>query len=170
MIFDAYQLFDGAINSAGSFYGRAASDFLDLGSNDSANVIDVSQLSFSSGSLGSDVGPGRPLHVICLVTQAFTGVGSTLQVILSTAPDNGTGGPGTWTALDETGVIPVASLCAGFQVAMEVPPGVQKFLKLTYVVGGALFTAGQIVSAILLDRQELGPGNAYPSGYSTAYF
>jgi hypothetical protein len=80
-----------------------------------------------------------------------------------------------YTLLQQSELYPVAYLTAGteiFRTKFPVSPMtlVPKFYKLSYMVTGANMTAGQIMSAITLDREALGPKWGYQSGIpSTTY-
>ena len=174
MIMDALLLFDGSVNAQGILSGTSVNGgttFTASAATDSQNIIDVGQVASSALGKGRDVGVGDnpDLHVAIEIMTAFAGTGAGMQIELQTAPDNGSGTPGSWSIINMTPVIPVANLTAGQITYLEVVPGVQKFLKLTYVVTGANMTAGAIVASIVLDRQLLGANLGYPSGYSNQY-
>lgn len=173
MIMDSLLLFDGSVSATGALVPTAVNSgtTFTVGTTDSANVIDVSQIASSAKGLARDVGVGDDpaLLIDILVNTDFAGTNATLQVSLETAPDDGSGGIGSWTVLESTAAIPVASLKAGFKIPMQVPPGVLKYLKLVYTVGTANMTAGKIISSLVLDRSQLGPLSGYPSGYSNQY-
>ncbi len=175
MIMDSQLMFDGGLNAQGVFSGTSVvsgTTFTTTAGTDSANIIDVSQIAASAQGRGRDIGIGDDpqLQIAIETLQSFAGTGASMQVELQTAPDNGSGAPGTWSVLAAGPVLPVATLVAGYQHNnFVIPPGVQKFLKLTYVVTGANMTAGQIAAAIVVDRDLLGPNLGYPSGYSNQY-
>ncbi len=176
MIMDALLLFDGAVSSGGSLAGTAVNSgttFV-VGTQDCANIIDLSQIAGSASGNGRDVGIGNDpaLLIYCGVNTTFTSGGNaTMQVEIQTAPDNGSGAPGSWTVLDlGTPLVPVASLVAGYEIfRTPMPLGVQKFLKLSYIIGTANMTAGAIIAGIVLDRAALGPLMGYKSGFSNQY-
>ena len=174
MIMDGLLLFDGSMGSNGTLSGTAVNSgttFV-VGNQDSANIIDLSQLASSNKGYGRDIGIGDDPAVLidCLIAANFTGAGATMAVQLQTAPDNGSGSPGSWTVLEQTPALAVSTLTAGTEIfRTPVPAGVQKFLKLTYVIGTANMTAGSIISTLVLDRSALGPLMGYQSGYSNQY-
>lgn len=174
MIMDNQLFFDGSVNAQGSLQGTSVvsgTSFVSGTPQDSANIIDLSQIANSASGKGRDVGIGDDpeLQIAIEILMAFAGAGASMQIEIQTAPDNGAGAPGTWIPLQMTRVYPVANLGVGALDTLDIPPGVQKYLKLTYLVTGANMTAGQIVSAIVLDKQLLGPNLGYPSGYSNQY-
>lgn len=173
MIMDALLLFDGSVSAAGALIPTAVNSgtTFAVGTTDSANIIDVSQIAGSKLGLGRDVGVGDdPALLIDIdINTTFTGATATLTVTLETAPDDGSGGIGAWTPIESSGAIGVASLVAGYKIPMQIPPGVQKYLKLVYTVASANFTAGKLIAGIVLDRSQLGPALGYPSGYSNQY-
>jgi hypothetical protein len=171
---DSLLMFDGGLSAQGVFSGTSVvsgTSFTSAAATDSANIIDVSQIAGSAKGLGRDIGIGDDpeLKIAIEVMTAFAGVGASMQIELQTAPDNGSGSPGAWSVINMTPVIPVASLVPGQINTLEIVPGVQKFLKLTYVVTGANMTAGAIAAGIVLGRGNLGPNLGYPSGYSNQY-
>ncbi|MGC9195347.1 MAG: Bbp16 family capsid cement protein [Syntrophobacteraceae bacterium] len=174
MIMDSLAMFDGGLSATGVFTGTSVvsgTTFTSAAATDSANILDLSQIAGSAAGRGRDIGIGDDpeLKIAIEVMTAFAGAGASMQIELQTAPDNGSGSPGTWAPINMTPVIPVASLVPGQINTLEIVPGVQKFLKLTYVVTGANMTAGAIASGIVLDRGQLGPNLGYPSGYSNQY-
>jgi hypothetical protein len=174
MIMDAFLMFDGSINSVGALLGTTVNSgvsFTTSAGTDSANIIDVSQLASSAAGKGRDVGIGDSpdVKVAIGITTAFAGTGASMQIVLQTAPDSGSGTPGNWSVINMTPAMPVANLTVGQINYLDIVPGVQKFLKLTYLVTGANMTQGAIIAGIVLDRDLLGPSLGYPGGYSNQY-
>ncbi|MDR3554069.1 MAG: hypothetical protein P4L55_04890 [Syntrophobacteraceae bacterium] len=174
MIMDALLIFDGSVNSVGTLLGTVVNSgvsFTTSAGTDSANIIDVSQIASSASGKGRDVGIGDSpaLQIAIEVMTAFAGTGASLQILLQTAPDSGFGTPGSWSVLNMTPVMPVANLTVGQITYLDIVPGVQKFLKLTYVVTGANMTQGAVIAGMVLDRFLFGPNLGYPSGYSNQY-
>jgi hypothetical protein len=133
-----------------------------IGSTDSTNIVDLGVARDISDA------PTDDLFLLCEVIAAFTSGGSaTLQVQVATAPDNGSGAPGAWTVLYQSAAIPVASLTAGSKILPGALAGpTSRFVKLTYVVGTAVMTAGTITAAFVpsLDVQPTRPGSDWRSG------
>ncbi len=181
MIMDNLLLLDGSVSSAGVFSGTAVNSgtTFTAGSTSSANILDVSQLASSAGGYGRDIGIGDDLELVCMVTTAFTGSSSTLQVQLQYAPDNGSGSPGTFVTVAQSIAYALTALTAGAELLrIKVPPmtpnpaigsALPKFIQMNYVVGVANMTQGAIASFIVVDRTALGPGLGYRSGYSNQY-
>jgi len=132
-----------------------------LGSTASTNIIDL--------GIARDIGDAvtASLYLLCQVAAAFTSGGSaTLQVQVQSAPDNGSGSPGTWSTIDQSDAIAVASLVQGYKFlpgAMVSPTTPGRFLRLNYVVGTAVMTGGAITAALVpsLDQQP-----AYARAYA----
>jgi hypothetical protein len=175
---DNLLLFDGSVSAGGVL---APSDITvkwanpaTPGNYNSANVIDVSQIASSNLGLPRDIGIGDdPLWFYVVVNTALVGLAtSTLQINFQTAPDNGSGSPGTYTTLLSTPALAVGTggIAAGTELMrMPIPLGVQKFLNIQYVVGTANITSGKIIAGIVLDRPAPGPLMGYPNNYSTQY-
>ena len=111
----------------------------------SSNVIDL--------GVSRDIGGAaiERLMLLCQVAVAFaSGGAATLQVQVQTAPDNGAGAPGSWVTLMQSDAIAVASLTAGYRfLPGPLPGGTQRFLRLNYVVGTAVMTAGKLTAALV---------------------
>ena len=130
---------------------------------DSQNQFSAAQAVTSTGATASsnivDLGVARDiggavtdhLALLCEVVTPFTSGGSaTLQVQFQTAPDNGSGAPGSWTTLVQSDAVPVASLVRGYKfLPGAVPGGTQRFIRLNYVVGTAAMTAGALTAGLV---------------------
>lgn len=106
--------------------------------------------------IGGDAGIGqnRPEINVVVGTTLTTANGATLNVALQAAVDNGTGNPGSWNILAETGPIAAANLSSGqiiarFPFLPAFPANLRpRFLRLLFQVPAATnFTAGTISSA-----------------------
>ena len=95
-----------------------------------------------------DIGVGYPLEFWANVNTTATAAGAaTLNVQLQTSPDNS-----TWTTLYDSGTLALAALTAGKRLfSAKVPAGVQRYLRVNYVVGTGPLTAGAFTSGINLD-------------------
>lgn len=114
----------------------------------SENVID----------LGSDgAGPGEPLELLAQVTEDFATLTS-LNVEIQTDDNSAFSSP---TTVGSTGAVAAADLVAGYQFRVRaLPHGLQRYVRLNYVVAGTNATAGKVVSGIVFDKQQ-GHGHAY---------
>lgn len=139
-------------------------DLLGLGvgvTADSQNVV----IGTPAGALfGTDFGVGGDKQVIQinLGTTALTGTASsTLNVALQMAPDDGTGNPGTYQTIAETGEMTLAQLQAlqvqatAGPIRMDWPPNFPadlnpRFARLLFILpAGENFTAGEIYGAFI---------------------
>lgn len=176
MILDNLLTFTGTSNgAAGGITSGAQTDAPTTGTQAASNIIDlgVSGLPASaSGGGARDIGVGDDpsLKLSAMVIAAFT-VGTSLQLQLQGAPDNGSGAPGSYTTMWTSAAIAEASLVAGAQLAnINVPrvvfgQAIPRFLKLNFISVGTHST-GTIEAQIVLDRDDqiMGTGGAY-SGY-----
>ena len=176
MILDNLLTFTGTSNGAtGGITSGAQTDAPTTGTQAASNMIDlgVSGLPASaSGGGARDIGVGDDpsLKLSVMVIAAFT-VGTSLQLQLQGAPDNGSGAPGSYTIMWTSAAIAEASLVAGAQLAnINVPrvvfgQAIPRFLKLNFISVGTHST-GTIEAQIVLDRDDqiMGTGGAY-SGY-----
>ena len=133
-----------------------------LGSTASTNIIDL--------GIARDIGDAvtnKDLFLLCQVATAFASGGSaTLQVQVQSAPDNGSGLPGTWSIIEQSDAVAVASLVQGYKFlpgAMVSPATPGRFLRLNYIIGTAVMTAGAVTAALVpsLDQQP-----AYARAYA----
>ena len=130
----------------------------------STNVIDL--------SVERDMGVGSPSLKLLVVTgaAAFTAAGAaTLNIQFQGAPDNGSGGQGTYVTLAESGTIAKALLTAStllfsidvpryFPTNWKLAPNdesssslMPRFYRLNYVVATGPFTAGSLIAGLALD-------------------
>jgi hypothetical protein len=163
-------------------FSAAAGDSPTTGSQTSTNVVDLglTGLPASAGGGGArDIGigddPAMKLMVVVLTT--FTG-GTSLQINVQGAPDNGSGSPGSYTIMAAGPVVAEAQLVAGARLLdIDFPrpaPNqvVPRFIQLGYVSVGT-HGAGKLESALVLDRMDqitAAPGvmSAYPPGITIA--
>lgn len=179
-------ILDGLLTFTGTFYGATAgvqsgtyTDAPTTGTQTSSNVLDlgISGIPLSSasptGGGARDIGIGDDpaMKLLVQVAVAFTG-GTSLQVNLQGAPDNGSGAPGSYTTMYSSAVVAEASLIVGARIAdIDVPrpvPGqpLPRFLALQYVSVGT-HGAGQLRAHIVLDRHDLPEqANAVLGGYT----
>ncbi|WP_313124759.1 Bbp16 family capsid cement protein [Pseudescherichia sp.] len=103
-----------------------------------------------------DIGVGEPLEYWVTTNVTATAAGAaTVNVQLQTSPDNS-----TWTTIASSGDLALASMVAGRRiVSQKVPQGVQRYLRVNYVVGTGPLTAGAFTAGINLDVDG---NNHYP--------
>lgn len=180
MILDNLLTFTGTSNGAtGGITSGAQTDAPTTGTQTASNIIDLGVTSgvpsSADGGGARDIGNGAGdlLKLSAMVIAAFTG-GTSLQLQLSGAPDNGSGAPGSYTTMWTSAAIAEASLVAGAQLANIAVPRVvfgqvlPRFLRLQFISVGT-HGAGTIECGIILDRDDqiMGTGGAY-SGYPAA--
>jgi len=183
MILDGYLLFTGTSNGASSgITSTAYTDAPTTGTQAASNIIDIGLSGIpasASGGGARDLGIGDDpaLKLLVVSTVAFTG-GTSLQLQLQGAPDNGSGAPGSYTTMWTSGAITEANLIAGAQLAnIDVPrpvPGqvLPRYYKLNFISVGT-HSAGNVQANIVIDRQDqpVGTGGAnsgYPAGITVA--
>lgn len=158
-----------------------------VGTYASNNVIDLGLSGIPTSANGGgarDIGigddPALKLNVEVVTTFTSGGAG-TLAVSLQGANDNGSGAPGAFTTWWTSPAYALATLNQGsnlLSMDMPRPPdgvAVPRYLRLSYAIAGATMTAGQVVSNILLDREDQmysGTDNSilggYPAGINVA--
>ena len=183
MILDNLLTFTGTSNGAtGGITAGAQTDLPTTGTQAASNIIDLglSGLPTSANGGGArDIGVGDDpaMKLSALVTMAITG-GTSLQLQLQGAPDNGSGAPGSYTTMWTSAAIAEASLVAGAQLAnIDVPrvvfgQAIPRYLKLNFISVGT-HSAGAIEAQIVLDRDDqimgtTGAYSGYPAGINIA--
>jgi hypothetical protein len=178
MILDALLTFSGGLGGAAGY-----ADSPTTGTQNSSNVIDLGIIdgipTSANGGGARDLGIGDnpALELSAIVTIAFSG-GTSLQLELQGAPDNGSGAPGSYTTMWQGEAVTTANLDAGQQLAnITVPrpvPGqaMPRFLRMRYVTVGT-HAAGALIAQIVLDRDDQPVGtdgnySGYPAGITIA--
>ncbi len=177
---DGLLTFTGTINGATGAPAVAgtATDAPTTGTQVASNIIDLGLVGLptpAGGGGARDIGIGdKPsLKLDAVVTTAFLS-GTSLQIELDGAPDNGSGAPGAYTQMWLSEVFVEATLIQGCQLANVDVPRVlfeqvlPRFLRMQYITVGT-HTAGAIEAGILIDREDqiIGPAGArsgYPAG------
>ncbi len=116
----------------------------------STDVIDLGPIDGTR----RDIGVGYPLEFWATVNTTAAAAGAaTVNIQLQTSPDNS-----TWTTLTSTGDLALSALTAGKRVmSQKVPQGVQRYLRVNYVVGTGPLTAGAFTAGINLDVDNNSP-------------
>lgn len=177
MIEDGLLLFTGTSNGAtGGVTSGPYTDSPTTGTQILSNIVDLGinngVPTSANGGGARDIGIGdRPmLKLFAIAIAAFTG-GTSIQLELDGAPDNGAGAPGTFTPMWNSEVIVEANLTQGTQLAnIDVPrtvPGqpLPRFLRMRTISVGT-HGAGSLQANIVIDRDDqiVGITGAY-SGY-----
>ena len=151
-----------------------------VGTYNSGNVIDlhlvgIPTLANLQGARDIGIGDDPAMKLLVQVVTTFTSAGATTLVAnLQGATDNGSGAPATFNTWYSSPAIALATLVAGARLLdmdMPRPPAgiaIPRFLRMTYAIGGATATAGQVVSYIVLDRHDQpysSTSNAVLGGY-----
>lgn len=162
MILDSLLLFSGGSGGIGNNDG--ATDSPTSGTQASSNVIDLGVTlgipSYANGGGARDLGTGDDpaLKIVAQVNTAFAG-GTSLQLIIQGAPDDGSGGIGSYTTMYTGPAVVEANLIAGARIAdIDLPrvvPGqaLPRFLRVEYISVGT-HTAGKIEATMVLDRVD----------------
>jgi hypothetical protein len=164
-------ILDGALQFTGTAGSTSAMvDTPTTGTQQSTNVIDL----VAARDLG--IGDDPALKLLIQVMAAFT-VGTSLDVQLQGAPDNGSGLPGAYTTMWDSTAIAEANLVAGTYIAnVDLPriwlptpykPGLQalpRFLRLQWISVGT-HTTGTLFGALVIDREDQ---ISYPPGVVVA--
>lgn len=185
MILDNLLLFTGTSN--GTTGGITAGSYTDLpttGTQNSTNVLDLHMAGIPSlvnGQGARDIGIGDDpaIKILVVVTTAITG-GTSLQVILQGATDNGSGAAAAFSNWWVSPVYAEATLVQGARLMdmdMPRPPAgiaFPRFLRMGYVSVGT-HSAGALQACLVLDRHDqvyLGTTNStlggYPAGITVA--
>lgn len=118
----------------------------------STNIVDLGD--------AEDRGPGSPIEIEALVTEAFATLTS-LTVGLQSSTDAAFTSPVTHYS---TGAIAQASLTAGKRIAIPAAlQDVNRYIRLYYTVSGSNATAGKVYAGVVSGRQAWQPvaGNQF---------
>lgn len=177
MILDASLQFTGYPATGGIVVTGTNYDLPTTGTQNSSNIIDlhmagIPALANLQGARDMGIGDDPALKLLVQVTTTIAN-GTTLQVVLQGAPDNGSGAPGSYTNWWASPVYAEATLVAGarlYDMDMPRPPagvGIPRFLRLGYVSTGT-HTVGALGAWIVLDRMDQyyrSTSNAVMGGY-----
>ena len=183
MILDGLLTFTGTSNGAsGGITSGAQTDSPTTGTQIASNIIDIGLNGLPNSAAGGGardlgVGDDPALKFSTLVTTAFTS-GTSLQLELDGAPDNGSGAPGSYTVMWQSQAIAEAQLIQGAQLAnIDLPrpvPGqaLPRFWRLRFITVGTHIT-GAVEANIVLDRVDqiisaTGFASGYPAGINIA--
>ena len=155
--------------------GGTALDLLGLG----VGVLSGSQdiIGTQSALFGTDFGIGvRKAQLDVVVGTAFTtATAATPNLAFQLAPDDGTGNPGTWQTVVETGNLTVAQCAANTRIArFDWPPVFPetlrpRFARLLMQFGaGTDLTAGTIAYAIVTTDRDDQSNSRAQRNYSVA--
>ena len=176
MILDAFLTFTGASGGVGNNDGRT--DSPTTGTQNSSNILDLAGPGLPLSTTTPFAQPGRDLGIgddpalklLVLVTTAFTG-GTSIQASFQGAPDNGSGGAGSFVTYASGPVVVEASLIVGCRILEidwprpspgAVPP---RFVQLGYTTVGT-HGAGKLQGYAVLDRHDQPlDSNAILGGY-----
>lgn len=162
MILDALLRFTGAATGVGNSDG--ATDSPTTGTQNSSNTIDLGITSgipsSANGGGARDIGIGDSpaMKLLVQVVVAFAS-GTSLQIALAGAVDNGSGAPGSFSNWWLSPAYAEAALNAGsrlYDMDMPRPPdgiAIPRYLRMAYITVGT-HTAGSISAQIVLDRDD----------------
>jgi hypothetical protein len=177
MILDAFLQFTGFPAVGGIVVAGTNYDLPTTGGQNSSNVIDLHMagipvLANLQGARDIGIGDGPALNLLIQVTTTITG-GTSLQVALQGATDNGAGAPAAFSTWWLSPVYVEATLVAGarlYDMDMPRPPAgiaIPRFLRLLYTSVGT-HAAGALGGWIIVDRFDQyysSTNNAVIGGY-----
>lgn len=156
MILDGLLQFDNAVSLAIGAGTQASTNVIDLG-------ITSGIPTSANGGGARDIGVGDDpaMKFVVQVTTTFTSGGAaTLSIALQGSTDNGAGSPTGFNTWWTSPTYALATLNAGsrlFDMDMPRPPdglAIPRFIRLLYTVGTTNFTAGNVSSYLVLDRND----------------
>ena len=180
MILDGYQMFD--LPSAPRNLAQIVGTYASTNALDYGIASGIPSSANGGGARDMGIGDDPSLKLLVQVSTAFVSAGGgTLQVSFQGSVDDTTGNPSAYSTWYSSPIYTIAQLVAGarlFDIDFPRPPqgvAVPRFCRLLYTIATATITAGQIVSGVVLDREDqmyqstnnatLG---AYPAGITVA--
>ena len=171
MILDRFLTFSGVVGTS------IVDSWAGADPTESTNIIDLHMagipvLANLQGARDMGIGDNPALKMLLQVVTAFAG-GTSLQVALQGAPDNGSGVPGSYATWWLSPVYLTATLVVGarlYDMDLPRPPqgiGIPRFLRILYTNDGT-FSAGELYAGIVLDRMDqpyAGTNNSIMGGY-----
>ena len=191
MIIDRLFLFTGTASGAtGGIQSGTYTDAPTTGTQAASNIIDIglSGLPTSANAGGArdlGIGDDPALKFMCQAT-AYTSGGTSIQLQLQGAPDNGSGAPGSYTTMWTGPVVAVANISG--PLALSSPGSVYlanidfprpvpgqpypRYFQLNFISVGT-FVGLLVEAAIVLDRFDqvigtTGATSGYPAGINIA--
>jgi hypothetical protein len=152
MMLDAQNLLSDAQNLAQAAGTYLSTNAIDLWGQASIPVVPQT-IGQAQGPVIKDIGRGLPPEILTQITTTFTSGGAaTLQVQLVMADDAALST--NLVVLQETLALALATLVAGYQFRLAVPPGITKrYLGVRYIIGTAAMTAGNVTAGIAASLQ-----------------
>lgn len=128
----------------------------------STDVIDLGPL--THGNTIRDIGAGEPVYLYVSVGAAATAAGAaTVTISLQTDTAEGFGSA---VNLFTSTAFSLATMAAGAQlVAVAVPRGVKRYLRVNYTVATGPLTGGTFNAGLVKDVQDIPGIKQYASGF-----
>lgn len=129
----------------------------------------------TSTVFGADIGQGdgaaRPTAYFTVPTTFTAGGAATMTIQIQAAIDNGSNSPSTYTTIVETQAIPVATLTAGTNFNIPIPPltageALPRFYRFNYVIATGPMLTGALTAGILLNPPTQ-IGVKYPNNFTS---
>lgn len=108
-------------------------------------------------SVAKDIGEGKSVYMVFTVTTAMDSAADGASLVVSAIIDDDAA-LGSPTTLVSSGTIAEATLVAGYQIVLKLPPVIGslglRYLGANYTVSGENFTSGNIICDVVLDIQD----------------
>lgn len=99
----------------------------------------------------ADVGVGQEEYIVVTVGTAVVGAGASVQFVLQSDDNTSFSSPNTFPL---TAAVAVASLTANStQVRARLPIGLERYIRVAYIISGATTTAGTATAYLTNDVQ-----------------
>lgn len=127
----------------------------------------------TSTVFGEDIGTGdgvRPTAYFTVGTAFTAGGAATMTVTIEAAVDNGSNVPGTYFVIYSSEAIPVATLTAGRNWSVPIPPlapgePLPRFYRFNYTIATGPMLSGTLTAGILLNPPAGAVSTLYPSNF-----
>ena len=153
-IFSPFSSYGGSPDSLAISTATASSGTYDITGAGSGNA--PPQVFGTAATFGADmgVGDGKFIPFVLVLITTSLASGTSMNFSLQSAPDNGSNAPGTYTIVDETSSIPLASLVAGTKFTLafnrrQQGAALPRFYRMLYTPTGT-FTAGAVSACAVI--------------------
>lgn len=120
-----------------------------------AGASEASENYYDFGVASPNIAKGQPMGILFTVTEVFAGTGTTLTITVQSSSDNAVADAYADITGITTGAIAKATLVAGYQFYMPLPPFAtyERYMQILYTGDNTFETTGKISAQMVVDLQ-----------------